>query len=114
MRKTKLSAEKQSKIVSAATSRYDCEPPGEATLTSNPRGGALRGSIPANRKYPGVYSPQVVEAQDEEDEETDFLDSRRLMRLPMKSWRSSLRKQSHERFRHVASGQRSLYKCLSS
>ena len=69
LRKTNLSAEKQSQIVSAAISRYESEPLRDAMLTAIPRAGALRGSVPLHRKQSGAYSAQVVEAQDEEDEE---------------------------------------------
>ena len=63
LRKANLSAEKQSHIVSAAMSRYEC------ALTAIPRAGALRGSVPLHRRQSGSYSTHVVEAQDEEDEE---------------------------------------------
>ena len=68
LRKANLSAEKQSQIVSAATSRYEYEPLRDAMLTAILRAGALRGSVPLHRKKSGAYSAQVVEAQDEEDE----------------------------------------------
>ena len=45
LRKANLSAEKQSQIVSAATSRYEYEPLRDAMLTAIPRPGALRGGV---------------------------------------------------------------------
>ena len=44
-------------------------------LTAIPRAGALRGSVPMNRKQPGAYSAQVVAAHDDEDEEEHFLEA---------------------------------------
>ena len=66
LRKANLSAEKQSQIVSAALSRYEHEPLKDAMLTAIPEAGALRGGVRWHRKQSGVYTAQVVEAQDEE------------------------------------------------
>ena len=66
------------------------EPLRDAVLTAIPQARALRGDVPLQRKQPGAYSAQVVEAQDEEDEEST---SSRKVRLPMTNWRPSTRKQ---------------------
>ena len=70
LRKANLSAEKQSQIVSAARSRHEYEPLGDATLTAIPRAGALRGGAS------GAHSAQVVEDQDEENEEVHVLEAK--------------------------------------
>ena len=74
LRQANLSAEKLSQIVSAGMSRYEYEPLRDATLTAILRAGALRGSVPLNRKQPGTCS-QVEEAPEEEDEEGCFLEA---------------------------------------
>ena len=73
LRKANRSAEIQSHIVSAAVSRYEYEPLGDAMPTAIPRAGSLRGGVPLHRKQSGAYPAHVVEAQDEEDEEEHFL-----------------------------------------
>ena len=62
------------------------EPLRDAMLTAIPQARAVRGDVPLHRKEPGAYSAQVVEAQNEEDEEST---SSRKMRLPMTNWRPS-------------------------
>ena len=75
LRKANLSAEKQSRIVSAAMSRYEYEPLRDAMLTAIPRAGALRGCVPLHPKHPGAYSAQVAEAHYDEDEEEHVLEA---------------------------------------
>ena len=55
-------------------SRYEYEPLRDAMLMAIPRAGALRGGFPSHRKQSGVYSAQVVEAQDEEHEGAHVLE----------------------------------------
>ena len=76
-----LSTEKQSKIVSAAMNRCECEPLRNAMLPTISRGGALRGSVPCIE--------ELVEGQNEEKKYT----SSRQRKLLTTSWRPSSRKQ---------------------
>ena len=56
-------------------SLYEYEPLRGAMLTPIPRAGALRGSVPFDRKQLGAFSAQVAAAHDEEDEEEHFLEA---------------------------------------
>ena len=67
LRKANLSAEKQSQIVSATMSRYEYEPVRDELAL-------CKEVFPCLEKQSGVYSAQVVEAQDEEDEEKHVLE----------------------------------------
>ena len=92
LRKANLSAEKQSQIVSAAMSRYEHEPLGDAMLTASPRAGALRAGVPLHRKQSGAYSAQVVEAQDEKDEGERVLEAKEACELEADKARRFFRK----------------------
>ena len=62
----------------------------DAMPTAVPQARALRRGVPLRRKQPGAYSAQVVEAQDEEDEESTSSKQRSLLTT---SGRPSTRKQ---------------------